>query len=73
MPAIHEDILVLFIIAKAKSAAKVFCSYDPLECRFDLLYRVPRNFFIASTEEKFQILEYRKVAILPQGTVTTLI
>ncbi len=31
------------------------------------------NFFFASTVEKFQILAYKKVAILPQGTVTTLI
>ncbi len=33
----------------------------------------PGNLFFASTVEKLQILEYRKVAILPQGTVTTLI
>ncbi len=33
----------------------------------------PGNLFYASTVEKFQILEYRKVAILPQGTGTTLI
>ena len=31
------------------------------------------TFFFASTVEKSQILEYRKVAILVQGTVTTLI
>ena len=33
----------------------------------------PGNLFFVSTAGKFQILEYRKVAILPQGPVTMLI
>ncbi len=33
----------------------------------------PGNLFFVSTVEKFQILEYRKVARLPQGPVTMLI
>ncbi len=32
----------------------------------------PRNLFFVSTVEKFQILVYRKVAILPQGPVWVL-
>ena len=33
----------------------------------------PGNLFFVSTVEKFQILEYGKVAIVPQGPVTMLI
>ena len=33
----------------------------------------PRNLFFVSTVEKFKILEYRKVAILPQGPFNMLI
>ena len=53
--------MLLFVLAYQKHTVHKFKKFPP------------GNLFVVSTVEKFQILEYRKAAIFPQGPVTMLI